>query len=324
MQTQTKPLIEANRVKKYYPVKGGLLKRTKSYVKAVEDVSLEVMEGETLGVVGESGCGKSTLGRTILGLEDLTDGSVKFRGEEIGGLPERKLKRFKKDMQMIFQDPYASLNPRQRIGEALEEAFIIHTKLNKEEREKRVRSLLVEVGLKEDHAERYPHEFSGGQRQRIGIARAISLNPSLLICDEAVSALDVSVQAQIINLLKSLQESYQLTYLFISHDLGVVRHVCDRVAVMYLGASAELASSEELYKNPLHPYTKALLSAIPRLVPGRKRNRVKLKGDLPSPANYPSGCPFHTRCPIAQEHCKVDKPQWREVEPGHFVACHEV
>ncbi|WP_173917349.1 ABC transporter ATP-binding protein [Halobacillus sp. Marseille-Q1614] len=324
METETQPLIEISNVKKYYPIKSGLLKRTKANVKAVENVSLEVIEGETLGVVGESGCGKSTFGRTILGLEDLTDGSIKFRGDEIGGLSERKLKKYKKDMQMIFQDPYASLNPRQRIGDALEEAFIIHTRLSKKEREERVKSLLVEVGLKEEHVDRYPHEFSGGQRQRIGIARALSLNPSLIVCDEAVSALDVSVQAQIIKLLKSLQESYQLTYVFISHDLGVVRHVCDRVVVMYLGATAELAASEDLYNNPLHPYTKALLSAIPRPVPGRKRNRVKLEGDLPNPANYPSGCPFHTRCPLAHERCKVEKPQWREVEPGHFVACHEV
>ncbi len=225
---------------------------------------------------------------------------------------------------MIFQDPYASLNPRQRIGDALEEAFIIHTELGKKEREQRVRELLVEVGLKEEHADRYPHEFSGGQRQRIGIARAISLNPSLIVCDEAVSALDVSVQAQVIQLLKKLQDSHQLTYLFISHDLGVVRHMCDRVLVMYLGATAELASADELYANPLHPYTKALLSAIPRPIPGKKKDRVRLEGDLPNPANYPTGCPFHTRCPLAHDRCREERPEWREVKPDHFVACHEV
>ncbi|MFG6149882.1 ABC transporter ATP-binding protein [Halobacillus sp. B23F22_1] len=324
MQTKTKPLIEINNMKKYFPLKNGFIKRTKSNVKAVENVSLHIYEGETLGVVGESGCGKSTFGRTILGLEDLTEGSIKFRGEEIGGLSDKKLKKFKKDMQMIFQDPYASLNPRQRVGAALEEAYIIHTKIKKKEREKRVKELLVEVGLKEEHADRYPHEFSGGQRQRIGIARALTLNPSMVICDEAVSALDVSVQAQIIQLLKKLQKSHQLTYLFISHDLGVVRHVSTRVLVMYLGASAELAPSEDLYNNPLHPYTQALLSAIPRPDPAAKRNRVRLEGELPDPADYPKGCPFHTRCPLAHERCRIERPEWREVEPEHFVACHEV
>ncbi|MFZ3577200.1 ABC transporter ATP-binding protein [Virgibacillus sp. DJP39] len=322
--TKQQPLLEVKNVKKYFPIKSGILKRTTGNVQAVKNVSIDVYEGETLGVVGESGCGKSTFGRTILGLEELTDGSIKFRGEEIGGLAEGKLKKFKKEMQMIFQDPYASLNPRQKVGDALEEAFIIHTTLPKIERLKRVRELLVEVGLQEEHYERYPHEFSGGQRQRIGIARAIALNPSLIVCDEAVSALDVSVQAQIIKLLKKIQESHQLTYLFISHDLGVVRHVCDRVLVMYLGATAELGSSKQLYENPLHPYTRALLSAIPRPIPGRKKERVMLKGELPNPSNYPTGCPFHTRCPIAQEHCKTVVPEWREIEDGHFVACHEV
>ncbi|MBM7571182.1 ABC transporter ATP-binding protein [Aquibacillus albus] len=322
--TNQQPLLEVKNVKKYFPIKSGLLKRTIGNVQAVENVSIDVYEGETLGVVGESGCGKSTFGRTVLGLEDLTDGSISFRGEEIGGLSERKLKKFKREMQMIFQDPYASLNPRQRIGDALEEAFIIHTDLSKKERVKRVKALLNEVGLKEEYYERYPHEFSGGQRQRIGIARAIALNPSFIVCDEAVSALDVSVQAQIIKLLKKLQQSHQLTYLFISHDLGVVRHVCDRVLVMYLGATAELATSDQLYKNPLHPYTKALLSAIPRPIPGRKKERIRLEGDLPNPSNYPKGCPFHTRCPLATEQCKQERPEWREVEDGHFVACHEV
>lgn len=324
MTISPQPLLKVRDVKKYFPIKSGLLRKTMTNVKAVEGVSIDVFEGETLGVVGESGCGKSTFGRTILGLESLTEGTIQFKGQEIGGLSDRKLKKFKKEMQMIFQDPYASLNPRQRIGDSLEEAFIIHTSLKKVERQKRVRSLLQEVGLKAEHYERYPHEFSGGQRQRIGIARAIALNPSFIVCDEAVSALDVSVQAQIISLLKKLQKSHQLTYLFISHDLGVVRHTCDRVLVMYLGATAELASADDLYQNPLHPYTKALLSSIPRPVPGKKRERIHLKGDLPNPSNYPSGCPFHTRCPIATEECRIERPVWREVSVDHFVACHKV
>ncbi|ARP44357.1 Dipeptide transport ATP-binding protein DppF [Geobacillus thermodenitrificans] len=271
MSESKQPLLKLENVKKYYPIKGGLLQRVQGYVKAVENVSLDVFAGESIGIVGESGCGKSTLGRTILGLEEATDGSIFFRGEEISRLPERQRKRWKKEMQMVFQDPYASLNPRQRIGHALEEVFVIHTNMTKAEREERVLQLLQEVGLRPEHYDRYPHEFSGGQRQRIGIARAIALNPSLVICDEAVSALDVSVQAQIIKLLKDIQEKHELTYLFISHDLGVVRHFCNRVLVMYLGHAVELAPSQELYTNPLHPYTKALLSAIPRLKPGVKR-----------------------------------------------------
>lgn len=324
MLTNSTPLLETNRLKKYYPIKGGLFKKTIGNVKAVQNVSFQIYEGETLGVVGESGCGKSTLGRTILGLEKSTGGTISFRGKTIHHLSESKLKKFKKDMQMVFQDPFASLNPRQRIGDALEEVFVIHTKLNKSERKKRVLQLLKEVGLKEEHYRRYPHEFSGGQRQRIGIARAIALNPSLIVCDEAVSALDVSVQAQVIKLLKDLQEKYKLTYMFISHDLGVVKHMCDRVLVMYLGTMVELGSSEQIYRNPLHPYTKALLSAIPRPVPGRKKNRVKMQGDIPSASNYPNGCPFHTRCPLAQDRCRTIVPEWREVEEGHFIACHEV
>jgi oligopeptide/dipeptide ABC transporter ATP-binding protein len=318
------PLLKLEGVKKYYPIKGGILQRVQGYVKAVENVSFEVFAGESVGIVGESGCGKSTLGRTILGLEKATDGKIFFKNQEISHLPEKKLKKFKKEMQMIFQDPYASLNPRQRIGAALEEVFVIHTKMTKAEREERVLQLLKEVGLKEEHYDRYPHEFSGGQRQRIGIARAIALNPSLVICDEAVSALDVSVQAQIIKLLKELQQKHHLTYLFISHDLGVVRHFCNRVLVMYLGNTVELAPSDELYANPLHPYTKALLSAIPRPVPGAKRERIRLEGDLPNPANPPKGCPFHTRCPMATERCKQERPQWKEAAPNHYVACHEV
>ncbi|WP_257348103.1 ABC transporter ATP-binding protein [Pseudalkalibacillus decolorationis] len=324
MMNLQQPLLQINNVKKYYPIKGGILQRVQGHVKAVEDVTIDVYEGETLGIVGESGCGKSTFGRAVLRLEPLTEGSIVFKGQEIGTLSDRKLKAFKREMQMIFQDPYASLNPRQRVGDALEEAFIIHTSLSKKERKEKVLNLLDEVGLKAEHYDRYPHEFSGGQRQRIGIARAISLNPSFIVCDEAVSALDVSVQAQVIKLLKDLQEKHQLTYMFISHDLGVVRHISDRVLVMYLGNTAELAPADRIYDNPLHPYTKALLSAIPRPVPGRKRNRVKLEGDLPNPANPPKGCSFHTRCPLATVRCKEERPIWREVEENHFVACHEV
>lgn len=323
MKTQ-QPLLETRKLKKYYPIKSGFFNRTVNHVKAVQNISLQVYTGETIGVVGESGCGKSTLGRTILGLEDLTDGSILFRGEHIEHLSDRKLKKYKRDMQMIFQNPFASLNPRQRIGNALEETLIIHTKQSQTEREENVKKLLVEVGLKEEHYDRYPHELSGGQRQRVGIARAIALNPSLIVCDEAVSALDVSVQAQVIKLLKELQATHELTYIFISHDLGVVRHLCDRVLVMYLGAMVELGTSDQVYNNPLHPYTRALLSAIPRPIPGKKKERIKLQGDLPSASDYPSGCPFHTRCPIAQEHCKTKVPEWREIEPDHFVACHEV
>lgn len=322
MTTQT--LFQVKDVKKYYPIKGGLLRRTKAEVKAVNGVSLDIYSGETLGVVGESGCGKSTLGRAILGLEPLTEGQLIFQGKEIHGLSKGKLRPFKKSMQMIFQDPFASLNPRQKIGPAIEEGLIIHTSMGAKERKQKVEELLFEVGLNKDYYDRYPHEFSGGQRQRIGIARAIALNPSFIVCDEAVSALDVSVQAQVINLLKRLQKELDLTYLFISHDLGVVRHISDRVLVMYLGNMAELAPSGKLYANPLHPYTRALLSAIPRTEPNNNRERIKLKGEIPSPANPPSGCPFHTRCPLATDQCREVKPEWREVEDQHYVACHLV
>ncbi|SFA84765.1 peptide/nickel transport system ATP-binding protein [Lentibacillus halodurans] len=323
MGNQTQ-LLEVKNVKKHFPVKGGIFQRPKSFVKAVNGVDLTVFEGETLGIVGESGCGKSTLGRVLIGLEKLTEGTIYFNEESIGDLPERKLKKYKKNLQMIFQDPFASLNPRQKIGDALEEVFIIHSELNKSERKSQVQSLLKEVGLKEEHYDRYPREFSGGQRQRVGIARALALNPSLIVCDEAVSALDVSVQAQVMKLLKSLQNKYHLTYLFISHDLGVVRYMSDRVLVMYLGAQVELGDSQQIYNNPLHPYTRALLSAIPRSKPKQKRERIKLKGDLPSASDYPTGCPFHTRCPIAQDYCAEVIPEWREIEENHFVACHEV
>lgn len=322
--SKSSPLLKLQAVKKYYPIKGGILKKVQAHVKAVENIDLEVFQGESLGIVGESGCGKSTLGRTILGLEEITEGKIYYKDSEIQQLNERKRKQFKREMQMVFQDPYASLNPRQRIGHALEEVLLIHTKLSKQARKKRVLSLLEEVGLKKEYYSRFPHEFSGGQRQRIGIARAIALNPSLVICDEAVSALDVSVQAQVLKLLKNLQEKHQLTYVFISHDLGVVRYFCNRVLVMYLGNTMELASSQQLYENPLHPYTKALLSSIPRPRVGNKSERIQLTGEIPNPANPPSGCPFHTRCPLATELCIAQKPNWREIEDSHFIACHHI
>lgn len=315
-------LLELENVKKYFPIKGGVLKRVVGNVKAVESVSLQLYKGESLGVVGESGCGKSTLGRTILGLEELTDGKISFDNQEIQDLSRKEKKKFVKEMQMIFQDPYASLNPRQRIGHALDEVFKMHTDMSAGERKDAVLSLLREVGLKPEHYDRYPHEFSGGQRQRIGIARAIALNPSFIICDEAVSALDVSVQAQVLKLLKTIQEKYNLSYMFISHDLGVVRYFCDRVLVMYLGNTVEMSDVSKIFNNPLHPYTKALLSAIPRPTVNAKRERIRLVGDMPNPANPPSGCPFHTRCPIAQEICRVDKPAFVEHEKDHFAACH--
>lgn len=321
--SEQQTILKLDQLNKHFPVRGGLLKRVRNHVYAVNYVSIDVNEGDSVGIVGESGCGKSTLGRTILRLEEPTSGEIWFKGENITNLSERQLKKFKHDMQMIFQDPFASLDPRQRVGDTLEEPFVVHTDLSREERKEKAIKLLREVGLDETHYYKYPHQFSGGQRQRIGIARAIALNPEMIVCDEAVSALDVSVQAQVIKLLKELQEEYDLTYLFISHDLGVVRHFCNKVLVMYLGNMVEWAPVDELFSNPIHPYTEALLSAIPRPVPGLERNKIELKGDLPSPSEPPTGCPFHTRCPIATEVCKEVKPEWREVRPNHFVACHE-
>jgi len=316
-------LFSLSDVKKYYPIKGGLFKRTVGHIKAVDGITLDIYNGETLGVVGESGCGKSTFGRTILGLEELTEGSLMFEDTALEKLSSRALMPFKKKMQMVFQDPYASLNPKQRIGKAIEEPMVIHTNLSKKERFKAVINLLQEVGLRPGHYWNFPHEFSGGQRQRIGIARALAIKPSFIVCDEPVSALDVSIQAQVIKLLKDLQVSHQLTYLFVSHDLGVVRHICDRVLVMYLGQAVELTTAEALYKNPLHPYTEALLSAIPRPIVNRDKVRMKLEGDIPSAAEPPSGCAFHTRCPIATAKCKQERPIWREAREGHLIACHE-
>ena len=295
----------------------------KQVVKAVDDVSFQIHKGETYGLVGESGCGKSTLGRTIVKINEPTDGKILVNGEDITHLSGQKLKKFRKNIQLIFQDPYASLNPRMTVGEIIREPMVIHhIYQTRKEQDDRVAELLKIVGLKPDHVRRYPHEFSGGQRQRIGIARAIALQPKLIICDEPVSALDVSIQAKIINLLNELQEKMGIAYIFISHDLSVVKHIADRVGVMYLGNMMEMADTESLYAKPLHPYTQALFSAIPRIGKERIEDKQILGGDVPSPANPPKGCRFCTRCPKVMDICKTDRPDFKEVEPGHFCACH--
>ncbi len=308
-------------LKKYFPVRSGLLQRVTANVKAVDGVSFTVRSGECLGLVGESGCGKTTVGRTILRLIEPTSGHVLFDNVDIAKADAKTLKAMRRNMQIIFQDPYSSLDPRVPIGQSIEEGLVIHGVGTKEERQKIVMDMLKKVGLEKYHGERYPHEFSGGQRQRIGIARALALQPKFIVCDEPVSALDVSIQSQVLNLLKELQAEFGLTYLFIAHNLSVVEHISDRVAVMYLGKMAELTTRLELYKNPLHPYTKALMSAIPIPQPGLKRDRVVLKGDVPSPLNPPSGCRFHTRCPIAIDRCAQEEPKFEEKGPDHFVAC---
>jgi len=313
------PLLEVNNLHKQFALGKG---RT---LKAVTDVSFSIREGETLGVVGESGCGKSTVGRTLLRLYEPTSGEAKFAGTDIYKLPPRKLKALRRDMQMIFQDPYASLNPRMTVMDIIGEALDIHKLVNsRAERKARVGELLELVGLNADHANRYPHEFSGGQRQRIGIARALAVKPRFIVCDEPISALDVSIQAQIVNLLKRLQRELGLTYLFIAHDLSMVKYISDRVAVMYLGRLVELAESAELYDNPLHPYTRALMSAVPIPDPNleARKKRIVIKGDLPSAIDPPSGCPFRTRCPLAQEICAKEMPPLAEHRSGHFAACH--
>jgi oligopeptide transport system ATP-binding protein len=319
------PLLEVTDLVKHFPVKSGVIvDRVVAHVKAVDGVSLTINAGETLGLVGESGCGKSTLSRTILQLTTPTSGSVRFLGEELVGQSRRSLRPVRRQMQMIFQDPYASLNPRKRIGQIIGEPIELHGLASGRDVNRRVQDLLDRVGLSPEHANRYPHEFSGGQRQRIGIARALALQPKLIIADEPVSALDVSVQAQIINLLKDLQEELGLSYLFVAHDLGVVRHVSDRVAVMYLGRIVETAPSASLYERPVHPYSNALLSAVP--IPDPKlntaRERLVLEGDVPSPIDPPSGCHFHTRCPWSTEVCEVDDPVLAEMEQHHLAACH--
>lgn len=299
-----------------------MLARKVGDVKAVNDISFEVYEGETLGIVGESGCGKSTTGRVIMRLHEPTSGKVTFDGVELTSLSNEEMRKARRDIQMVFQDPYASLNPRHTIEKILEEPLIVHGIGTAEERRRKVIEYLEVVGLSAYHAKRYPHQFSGGQRQRIGIARALMTNPKLIIADEPVSALDVSIQAQVLNLMQKLQEDLKLTYIFIAHDLGVVRHISDRVGVMYLGRMVELANSEDLYAEPLHPYSQALLSAVPIPDPNYEREQVILTGDIPSPSNPPNGCAFHTRCPMAMDICKQQVPQFKEVKTGHSVACH--
>jgi oligopeptide transport system ATP-binding protein len=320
-------LVTVEGLKKHFPILRGLLmKRPVGYVKAIDGISFDVRKGETLGLVGESGCGKSTTGRVILRLYEPTAGTVTFSGTDLTTLGREDLRRLRPRMQMIFQDPYASLNPRMTVEALISEPMLIHTRMTADERRKRVHELLELVGLNPRFDRRYPHEFSGGQRQRIGVARALSLNPEFIVCDEPISALDVSVQAQVVNLLEDLQEKFGLTYLFIAHDLSMVRHIASRVAVMYLGKLMELAQREELYDNPLHPYSQALLSAVPVPDPmvEHSRKRIILKGDVPSPAAPPPGCVFNTRCPIAVERCHQEVPEWRQVRPGHWVACHLV
>jgi oligopeptide/dipeptide ABC transporter ATP-binding protein len=326
MNNKTQPkqksdLLIVKDLVKYFPVRGGILQRTVAQVQAVDKVSFTVKDGETLGLVGESGCGKTTVGRSILRLIEPTSGQVTFNGEDILSMRSGSLKALRRDMQIIFQDPYASLNPRMPIGESVMEGLNIHKIGERKERWDVAVQMLKKVGLEEYHARRYPHEFSGGQRQRIGIARALALQPKFIVCDEPVSALDVSIQSQVLNILKDLQREFGLTYLFIAHNLSVVEHISNRVGVMYLGKMVELANRDDLYREPLHPYTKALMSAIPIPHPNLKRERTILKGDVPSPLNPPKGCRFHTRCPVAVEKCSQDEPEFREARPGHWTAC---
>ncbi len=314
----------ATNLKKYFPVKSGVIQRVTAHVQAVDDVSFTVREGETLGLVGESGCGKTTIGRVVLRLTEPTAGSVVFEGKDLFKLQGKELKEARRDLQIIFQDPYSSLDPRVQIGDSVMEGLDIHNVGNRKQRFQMVIETLKKVGLEEYHAKRYPHEFSGGQRQRIGIARALALRPRFIVCDEPVSALDVSIQSQVLNILKDLQAEFQLTYLFIAHNLGVVEHISDRVAVMYLGKMVELADRDELFRNPLHPYTRALMSAIPIPDPTLRRERIILKGDVPSPVNPPKGCRFHPRCPVAMKDCANTEPAFLEKNAGHSVACLQV
>jgi peptide/nickel transport system ATP-binding protein/oligopeptide transport system ATP-binding protein len=321
LQMAQKELLVVENLKTYFPIRAGLLQRVVANVKAVDGVSFTIREGETFGLVGESGCGKTTVGRTILRLQPATAGSVFFDGEDVFAKRGGDLKALRRNMQIVFQDPYSSLDPRVPVGETIAEGLEIHGLRNRSERQEIVLEMLNKVGLNPYHANRYPHEFSGGQRQRIGIARALALRPKFIICDEPVSALDVSIQSQILNLLRDLSHEFGLTYLFIAHNLSVVEHISDRVGVMYLGSLVEVTNRQELYHNPLHPYTQALLSAIPIAKPGRKRQRIMLRGEIPSPINPPSGCRFHTRCPFAAEICKQEVPALEQKAPGHWAAC---
>ena len=322
MATNGDVLLEVRNLRKYYPVtKGFIFQHQVGAVKAVDDVSFFIRKGETLGLVGESGCGKTTTGRVILRLQEPTHGEALFEGRDIFKLGKEELRRLRRDMQIIFQDPYSSLNPRMTVGDIIGEPLEIHKLARGKEKVRRVQELLEVVGLSPYHANRYPHEFSGGQRQRIGIARALAVNPKLIIADEPVSALDVSIQAQVLNLLEELQKEFGLTYLFIAHDLSVVKHISDRIAVMYLGRIVELAAADEHFSNPQHPYTEALLSAVPIPNPEMRRERIILPGDVPSPINPPAGCRFHTRCLYAQPSCKVDDPAFADIGGGHYVAC---
>ncbi len=323
-QTSTQPpLLEVEDLKKHFPIKQGIFARTVGQVHAVDGISFDIREGETLGMVGESGCGKTTAGKTVIKLIEPTAGTIKINGEEITHLSKAKMRPFRREMQIIFQDPYSSLNPRMSVGSIVGEPLLIHGLARGKAKEEQTAALLEKVGVLPDKMKSYPHEFSGGQRQRISIARALALNPKLIIGDEPVSALDVSIQAQVINLMMDLQKDLGLTYLFISHDLAVVEHISHRIAVMYLGLIVEMTDKKTLFSNPLHPYTEALLSAVPIPDPSAKRGkRIVLEGDVPSPINPPPGCRFHTRCPYVMDHCKTDVPAFKEVAPGHSVACH--
>ncbi|MCR5173795.1 MAG: ABC transporter ATP-binding protein [Oscillospiraceae bacterium] len=320
---QAEYLLEVRNLKKYFPIKGGFIGHTVGQVKAVDGVSFRIKRGTTMGLVGESGCGKSTVGRTILRLHDKTAGDVLFNGQEIFDLSKQELRKLRPKIQIIFQDPYSSLSPRLPVGEIIGEAVREHNVVPKEDFDDYITDIMKKCGLQEFHKDRYPHEFSGGQRQRICIARALAMNPDFILCDEPVSALDVSIQAQIINLLQELQNTFGLTYLFISHDLSVVEHISDTVGVMYLGSMVEFAETEKVFDHPLHPYTEALFSAIPVPDPDYKMERIVLEGSIPSPANPPAGCKFHTRCKDCMEICKHVAPKWKEVQEGHFCACHK-
>ncbi|MDP2975413.1 MAG: ABC transporter ATP-binding protein [Anaerolineales bacterium] len=320
-ESPKRDLVIVKNLVKYFPVRAGLLQRVAAWVQAVDDISFTIREGETFGLVGESGCGKTTIGRTMLRLIEPTSGSVTFDGQEVFKLRGREMKEMRRNMQIIFQDPYASLDPRMPIGESVMEGLNVHGIGTPRERFETMLEILKKVGLEDYHARRYPHEFSGGQRQRIGIARALALFPKFIVCDEPVSALDVSIQSQVLNILKDLQSEFGLTYLFIAHNLSVVEHISDRVGVMYVGKMVELTGREELYENPLHPYSKALMSAIPIADPTVKRERTILKGDVPSPLNPPKGCRFHPRCPVAINKCSVEEPVFKEIKPDHSVAC---